>query len=167
MNTTFSFSWTLASMAPLLHVRAHSLEEQTKTWQLHASSFGKTNQNLEAACFKFWKNRPKLGSFMLQALEEQLQMCCVVKSVCVCVEPCFIGLAGNDRIFSSLFVTDENKRIQHEKRTIFLSYSEESLRARRGLVRGVGSLHQVSWCYVSYAPACSKKIKDNLLATIE
>ncbi|CAK9003484.1 Uncharacterized protein SCF082_LOCUS7759, partial [Durusdinium trenchii] len=34
------------------------------------------------------------------------------------------GKHGNDRIFSSLFVTDENKRIQHEKRTIFLSYSE-------------------------------------------
>ena len=32
------------------------LEEQTKTWQLHASSFGKTNQNLAASCSKFWKN---------------------------------------------------------------------------------------------------------------
>ena len=51
---------------------------------------------------------------------------------------------GNDRLFSALFTTEENKRIAHEKRTIFLSYSEESLRGRRGLVRGTGTLHQAS-----------------------
>ena len=35
------------------------------------SQFGRTNQNLAASCFKFWKNKPKLGSCVLQVLEEQ------------------------------------------------------------------------------------------------
>ena len=49
---------------------------------------------------------------------------------------------GNERTVSGLFTTDDGKRIQHERRTMFLHYSEDSLRARRGLVRGTGTLHQ-------------------------
>ena len=64
------------------------------------SQFGRTNQNLAASCFKFWKNKPKLGSCVLQVLEEQTKtwklhapsfgrtasnVLCCQECVCVCV----------------------------------------------------------------------------------
>ncbi|CAJ1378888.1 unnamed protein product, partial [Effrenium voratum] len=44
------------------------------------------------------------------------------------------GRHGNDRAFSGLFATEDNKRIAHEKRVFFLSSSEESVRLRRHVV---------------------------------